>query len=292
LRRCGGPGHGRRLPGRVSGRAGHAAVSGRGDRSPAHRRGSGEAGGVPGRAGRAGSVVRRTARVTGERGTGLGGVARPALARLDGRDVRAAGPRPLVLSQLAALSYTRIATLTAGHVTVHDGTAAISTPAGTATLLRAADDPMLCGGCAVSRWLRVLDLAVTGPSPWVLARAVQAAQPVTDRSPHPCRSTRSPTEATRSAPLLPPIDQCGYLPFPLQPLSPHSLSRRVRDLLEGDLGAHRDLPVDADEEPAGPRRRAARSPCRGVARTAEPTGRQPCTGGTPTTLRWPVSRMY
>ena len=146
LRRCGGPGHGRRLPGRVSGRAGHAAVSGRGDRSPAHRRGSGEAGGVPGRAGRAGSVVRRTARVTGERGTGLGGVARPALARLDGRDVRAAGPRPLVLSQLAALSYTRIATLTAGHVTVHDGTAAISTPAGTATLLRAADDPMLCGG--------------------------------------------------------------------------------------------------------------------------------------------------
>ena len=115
-------------------------------RSPAHRRGSGEAGGVPGRAGRAGSVVRRTARVTGERGTGLGGVARPALARLDGRDVRAAGPRPLVLSQLAALSYTRIATLTAGHVTVHDGTAAISTPAGTATLLRAADDPMLCGG--------------------------------------------------------------------------------------------------------------------------------------------------
>ena len=156
----------------------------------------------------------------------------------------------------------------------------------------AADDPMLCGGCAVGRGLRVLDLAVTGPSPRVLARAVQAATPVTDRSPHPCRSTRSPAEATRSAPLLPPIDQCGYLPFPLQPLSPHSLSRRVRDLLEGDLGAHRDLPVDADEEPAGPRRRAARSPCRGVARTAEPTGRQPCTGGTPTTLRWPVSRMY
>ena len=129
-----------------------------------------------------------------------------------------------------------------------DGTAAISTPAGTATLLRAADDPMLCGGCAVSRWLRVLDLAVTQPSPWVLTRAVQAAQPVTDQSPHPCRSTRAPTEATRSAPLLPPIDQRGYLPFPLQPLSPHSLSRRARDLLAGDLGAHRDLPVDADED--------------------------------------------
>jgi hypothetical protein len=32
-------------------------------------------------------------------------------------------------------------------------------------------------------------------------------------------------------------------------LSPHSLSRRVRDLLNGDLGAHRHLPVDADEDP-------------------------------------------
>ena len=45
------------------------------------------------------------------------------------------------------------------------------------------------------------------------------------------------------------------IPLPLQKLSPHSLSRRVRDLLAGDLGAHRDLPVDADEdrEAAAPR---------------------------------------
>ena len=50
-------------------------------------------------------------------------------------------------------------------------------------------------------------------------------------------------------PLLPPIDQWGALPLPLQRLSPHSLSRRVRDLLAGDLGAHRDLPVDPDPEP-------------------------------------------
>ena len=53
--------------------------------------------------------------------------------------------------------------------------------------------------------------------------------------------------------MLPPIDQWGYLPFPLQPLSPHSLSRRARDLLAGDLGAHRDLPVDPKEpEEAAP----------------------------------------
>jgi len=203
LRRCGGPGHGRRLPGRVSGRAGHAAVSGRGDRSPAHRRGSGEAGGVPGRAGRAGSVVRRTARVTGERGTGLGGVARPALARLDGRDVRAAGPRPLVLSQLAALSYTRIATLTAGHVTVHDGTAAISTPAGTATLLRAADDPMLCGGV---RGQPVAAGAGPGRHP---------AQPVGADPIHPIPNGGDPVGAAAAAdrPMwLPPLPAAAVVP--------------------------------------------------------------------------------
>ena len=55
-----------------------------------------------------------------------------------------------------------------------------------------------------------------------------------------------------AVPLLPPIDQWGALPLPLQRLSPHSLSRRVRDLLAGNLGAHRDLPVDPDPEPEVP----------------------------------------
>jgi len=53
-------------------------------------------------------------------------------------------------------------------------------------------------------------------------------------------------------PLLPPIDQWGYEPFPLQPLTPHSLSRRTRDLLAGDLGAHRDLPIDPAPETTAP----------------------------------------
>ena len=50
-------------------------------------------------------------------------------------------------------------------------------------------------------------------------------------------------------PLLPPIDQWGALPFPLQRLTPHSLSRRVRDLLAGDLGAHR-RPARRPQTPA------------------------------------------
>jgi hypothetical protein len=44
----------------------------------------------------------------------------------------------------------------------------------------------------------------------------------------------------------------GYLPFPVQRLTPHSVSRRARGLLAGDLGAHRDLPADTDDAPETP----------------------------------------
>ena len=56
------------------------------------------------------------------------------------------------------------------------------------------------------------------------------------RGPQPCHCCRRSTNG-------------GALPLPLQRLSPHSLSRRTRDLLAGDLGAHRDLPVDPDPDP-------------------------------------------
>ncbi|HZM66213.1 MAG TPA: hypothetical protein VFC16_07930, partial [Nakamurella sp.] len=82
-----------------------------------------------------------------------------------------------------------------------------------------------------------------------IAGALKKAAAVDHRSPHVCLSGPVLGEATRGVPLLPPIDQWGALPLPMQRLSPHSLSRRVRDLLAGDLGAHRDLPVDPDPEP-------------------------------------------
>ena len=108
---------------------------------------------------------------------------------------------------------------------------------------------MTCGPCAITRWVRALDLVVTRPSKGDLAQALKKAKPVTRESSHLCRSTRRMDPATLAVPLLPPIDQWGYVPFPVQRLTPHSLSRRVRDLLAGDLGAHRDLPVDPDPEP-------------------------------------------
>jgi len=154
----------------------------------------------------------------------------------------------LVLAQFAGVPYKHLARLTAGDISVADGCASIRLPAGEWTL-RPADDVEVCGPCAVVRWLKILDLAVTKPSTKTIARAMKKAPVVDHRSPHVCHRGPVLGETTKAVPLLPPIDQWGALPLPLQRLSPHSLSRRVRDLLAGDLGAHRDLPVDPDPEP-------------------------------------------
>ena len=153
----------------------------------------------------------------------------------------------LVLSQLAGVPYRHLATTIVGDIAVTDGVATITSPAGRWSVCPA-DDVLLCGPCTIARWMRVVDLAVTKISTSALKEAVGKADPLTDESPHLCRSNKMLHEATLTVPLFPPIDQWGALPFPLQPLTPHSLSRRVRDLLAGGLGAHRDLPVDAEEE--------------------------------------------
>ena len=63
-----------------------------------------------------------------------------------------------------------------------------------------------------------------------------------------CRSNGELSSLIVDVPLLPSIDQSGYVPFPLQRLTPHSLSRLVRQMLAGDLAPHRHIPF-GDEEP-------------------------------------------
>jgi hypothetical protein len=102
------------------------------------------------------------------------------------------------------------------------------------------------GTCRTIR--KFTDLAVTKINTGIVAAAVGKAEAVTGESPHLCRSSRELDAATTVVPLFPPIDQWGALPFPSQPLTPHSLSRRMRDVLAGDLGAHRHPPVDRDDD--------------------------------------------
>lgn len=151
----------------------------------------------------------------------------------------------LVLSQLAGVPFRDLAVLTAGDVTVVGGVAAIASSAGAITLT-VADDPVVCGPCALTRWLRALDVVMTKPSHRVLAKQLTDAEPVTDQSPHLCRSTREISSLVVDVPLLPSIDQWGYVPFPVHRLSPHSLSRLVHQTLAGDLVVHRQIPVNEE----------------------------------------------
>jgi len=117
----------------------------------------------------------------------------------------------LVLSQLAGVPYQHLATLTAGGLQIEEGVATIRSPAGEWTL-RPAGEAILCGPCAVVRWLKILDLAVTKPSTKTISGAMKKAAVVDHRSPHVCLAGPVLGETTRTVPLLPPIDQWGALP--------------------------------------------------------------------------------
>jgi hypothetical protein len=112
----------------------------------------------------------------------------------------------VVLSQLAGVPYNHLAALTAEVINVADGVATVRTAAGECTL-RPADETAMCGPCAVVRWLKILDLAVTKPSTKTIALALKRAAAVDHRSPHVCLAGPALGEATRDVPLLPPIDQ-------------------------------------------------------------------------------------
>src|SRR6478672_13551090 len=114
----------------------------------------------------------------------------------------------LVLSQMAGLSYDNIATLTVGDVTVSEGTATIRTPGGT-TILRQADDGLLCGPCALARWLHALDMTMLYPNGRVIAAVIARAVPLTADSPHLCEGTVTVTESTRRLTLMAASDQWG-----------------------------------------------------------------------------------
>jgi hypothetical protein len=152
----------------------------------------------------------------------------------------------LVLAQVAGVPYQVLATLTIGDIEIANGAATVTTRTDTWTVI-SGPDPVLCGPCAIGRWVRVVNLAVTKITAGSVAAAVDKADPLTVQSPHLCWFARPVNQATLVVPVFSSINQWGALPFPLHRLTPHSLSRRVRDLLAGDMGAHRHLPVD----PAG-----------------------------------------
>lgn len=123
----------------------------------------------------------------------------------------------LVLAYQAGLTFAQIAALTAGDMTIEDGSAVVRTHGGRTTLSRN-DDSLLCGPCGLARWVHALDLTVVYPDGRVIAALIARAMPLVPSSPHLCESNNSITQATRGLALLPPIDRWGHpLRLPLQP---------------------------------------------------------------------------
>ncbi len=202
----------------------------------------------------------------------------------------------LVLAQ-AGVPYRRIAALTAGDIALVDGVATVGTPTGAITL-NPDDDQVLCGPCALVRWLRALHLAVTKLSTRTLAGAIDRAAAVDGASPHLCRSRRPIAQGIGDVPLLPPIDPRGHLAIDPRPLTPHSVSHLARGNTTGPGAVHRVNPQSPDEAqppppPATPvapppttpytardweqavaRRRADQDRLRGVDRTLDETDRK------------------
>ena len=113
----------------------------------------------------------------------------------------------LVLSEVAGLGRDSIIELTAGDITVSQGTATIRTPGG-ATTLRRSDDVLICAPCALARWLHALDLTVLH-STQVAASVIARCAPLTASSPHLCDGELSLAPATRSLPVFPVTDAWG-----------------------------------------------------------------------------------
>ncbi len=203
--------------------------------------------------------------------------------------------RALLVIAGAGVPYRRIAALTAGDITLIDAVATINTTIGLVTL-DPDQDPVVCGPCALVRWLRALHLALTSPATRTLAGAIDRAPAVDGSSPHLCRSRRPIAQGIGDVPLLPPIDPRGHLSINPRPLTPHSVSHLARGNTTGPGTVHRVDPQTPDEpapppaatpmtpaatpytahdwEQAVARRRADQNHLRGVDRTLDETDRK------------------
>src|SRR6478672_9098620 len=147
----------------------------------------------------------------------------------------------LVLSQLAQIPHRHLAGLVAGDITVADGVATVRL-ADEIRTVEAVDDPVLCGPCAIARWLQTHDVIVVKIATRAVCDHLRKAKTLTSTTPHACRRPLMIDDRSAGPPLRAPVTQWGHAPFPLTPMSSHAVSRQARDLLDGIITVHRDLP--------------------------------------------------
>ena len=147
----------------------------------------------------------------------------------------------LTLAAYTQIPYRQLPRLAVGQLSIADGVARITDHRGVMHVLEATADPVLCGPCTLVRWRRVLDTEVTHKR---LKTFFKDAEEVTSTSHHPCHAPKPIDDRTLDAPLFPPINQWGQLPYPIEPLSPHSTSRLAR---QADTGLAHHRVLDNDE---------------------------------------------
>ena len=125
----------------------------------------------------------------------------------------------LVLSQMAGLPQEDIARLTAGDVVIADGVATITTPTGVIRLA-ASGDGLICGPCALARWLHVLNLTAVYSDRCVIDSVIARGSLLSTNSPHLCDGTAVASDSTAQLALLPPIDRWGLISAISAPRSP------------------------------------------------------------------------
>jgi len=125
----------------------------------------------------------------------------------------------LVLSQMAGLPQEEIVRLTAGDVVIAEGVATITTPRGVVTIA-AASDGLICGPCALARWLHVLNLTAVYSDRCVIDSVIARGAPLSANSPHLCDGPAVASDATAQLLLLPPIDRWGLISAISAPRSP------------------------------------------------------------------------
>ena len=162
----------------------------------------------------------------------------------------------LTLAAYSTIAYRQLPRLTVGQLQIGGGLATVTDHRGVEHVIRAAADPTLCGPCTLVRWRRVLDTEVTHKR---VKKLLKDADEVTSDSHHSCQAPKPIDGRTLDAPLFPPINQWGHLPFPLEPLSPHSTSRLARQAETG-LAHHRVLDVDEVAGSAGSDQAAVQPP--------------------------------
>ena len=167
----------------------------------------------------------------------------------------------LTLAAYTQIPYRQLPRLTVGQLQIGGGVATVTDRNGTEHVIESDPDPVLCGPCALVRWRRVLDSEVRHKR---LKTLFKDAEEVTSASHHPCHAPKPIDDRTLEAPLFPPINQWGQLPFPLEPLSSHSTSRLARQADTG-LAPHRVLDVDEVVRSTGAEQ-AATEPAPAVAR--------------------------